>query len=194
MEKSLKKTETVLTWKSLLIKDKEFQKVIEIQNSIASSKSLSKDETNDLILFHGPSGTGKTLTATLLGKYTNKNVYRVDLSLIISKFIGETEKNLANVFNKAQNKDWILFFDEADSLFGKRTNVKDAHDKYANQEVSHLLQRIENHPGVIILSINQSNNIDDSFLRRMKHVIEFKRLSFIKRKMFQLKNTFFNRK
>ncbi len=86
-------------------------------------------------LFYGPSGTGKTLTATLLGKQFQKDVYRIDLSQIVSKYIGETEKNLEKVFSKAENKDWILFFDEADALFGKRTNVKDAHDRYANQEV-----------------------------------------------------------
>jgi SpoVK/Ycf46/Vps4 family AAA+-type ATPase len=124
-------------------------------------------------LFHGPSGTGKTLTATLLGKYTGKDVFRVDLSTVISKYIGETEKNLSNLFDKAASKDWILFFDEADALFGKRTNIRDAHDKYANQEVSYLLQRIENHPGLIILASNFKSNIDDSFIRRFHSVIYF---------------------
>ncbi len=104
------------------------------------------------VLFHGPAGTGKTLTASLLGKFTNKPVYRIDLSTVVSKYIGETEKNLSNLFNKAAHKDWILFFDEADAIFGKRTNVRDAHDKYANQEVSYLLQRVELHPVLIILA------------------------------------------
>lgn len=95
------------------------------------------------VLFYDPSGTGKTLTATLLGKYTERNVYRVDLSMVVSKYIGETEKNLAKRFHKAKRKGWILFFDEADALFGKCTGVCSAHDRYANQEVSYLLQRVE---------------------------------------------------
>jgi hypothetical protein len=124
-------------------------------------------------LFHGPPGTGKTLTATLLGKYTGKEVFRIDLSLVVSKFIGETEKNLATLFDKAENKDWILFFDEADALFSKRTNVRDAHDKYANQEVSYLLQRLELFSGLVILASNFKTNIDDAFSRRFQSVIYF---------------------
>lgn len=114
------------------------------------------------VLFHGPPGTGKTLTACLLGKYTNRNVYRIDLSVVVSKYIGETEKNLSRLFDKADKKEWILFFDEADALFGKRTNVSDSHDKYANQEVSYLLQRIESHEGLIILASNMKSNLDTS--------------------------------
>jgi hypothetical protein len=125
-------------------------------------------------LFHGPPGTGKTLTATLLGKSTAKDVYRIDLSMVVSKFIGETEKNLSNLFARAEDKNWILFFDEADALFGKRTNVRDAHDKYANQEVSYLLQRIEDHNGLVILATNFKTNIDDAFSRRFQSVINFR--------------------
>jgi len=124
-------------------------------------------------LFYGPSGTGKTLTTSLLGKYAGKDVYRIDLSLVISKFIGETEKNLASLFDKAKNKDWILFFDEADSLFGKRTSIRDAHDKYANQEVAYLLQRIETFPGLVILASNFRSNIDEAFTRRFQSIIYF---------------------
>jgi hypothetical protein len=124
-------------------------------------------------LFHGPPGTGKTLTATLLGKSTGKDVFKIDLSMVVSKFIGETEKNLANLFNRAENKNWILFFDEADALFSKRTNVRDAHDKYANQEASYLLQRIENFDGLVILATNFKSNIDDAFLRRFHSIIHF---------------------
>ncbi|MFC1879734.1 ATP-binding protein [Chloroflexota bacterium] len=97
----------------------------------------SKIKPGYRVLFHGPPGTGKTLTATLLGKHTGRKVFRIDLSTVVSKYIGETEKNLAGLFDKARSKNWILFFDEADALFGKRTNVKDAHDRYANQEVSY---------------------------------------------------------
>ncbi|MCG9910688.1 MAG: ATP-binding protein [Flavobacteriales bacterium] len=132
-------------------------------------------------LFHGPPGTGKTMAATLLGKYTHKDVYRIDLSMVVSKYIGETEKNLSRLFNKAENKNWILFFDEADALFGKRTNVRDAHDKYANQEVSYLLQRIENYGGMVILASNFKNNIDDAFLRRFQSVIAFQNPSAVER-------------
>ena len=124
------------------------------------------------VLFHGPPGTGKTLTASLLGKHTQRPVYRIDLSTVVSKYIGETEKNLASLFDRAAHKNWILFFDEADSIFGKRTNVRDAHDKYANQEVSYLLQRIEAHPGLVLLATNFKDNIDDAFTRRFQSIIE----------------------
>ena len=125
------------------------------------------------VMLYGPPGTGKTLTAALLGKFTNRDVYRIDLSMVVSKYIGQTEKNLGRLFDKAENKDWILFFDEADAIFGKRTNVRDAHDKYANQEVSYLLQRIEAHPGLVILASNFKNNIDTAFTRRFQSMIEF---------------------
>ena len=125
------------------------------------------------VLFFGPPGTGKTLTASLLGKYTGKDVYRIDLSTVVSKYIGETEKNLSSLFDRAEDKNWILFFDEADSLFGKRTSVRDAHDKYANQEVSYLLQRVEEFNGLVILASNMKSNIDDAFMRRFNAIIKF---------------------
>src|SRR6201991_4144918 len=124
-------------------------------------------------LFYGPPGTGKTLTAALLGNEMNKDVYRVDLSMVVSKYIGETEKNLELLFARAEDKGWILFFDEADALFGKRTSVRDAHDKYANQEVSYLLQRIEDFNGLIILATNMKNNIDEAFVRRFNAILRF---------------------
>jgi len=93
--------------------------------------------------------------------------------MIVSKYIGETEKNLELLFARAEDKGWILFFDEADALFGKRTNVRDAHDKYANQEVSYLLQRIENYNGLVILATNMKNNIDDAFIRRFNSILKF---------------------
>ena len=124
-------------------------------------------------LFYGPPGTGKTFTATLLGVATERPVYRVDLSMVVSKYIGETEKNLANLFDKAENKNWILFFDEADALFGKRTQLKDAHDRFANQEVSFLLQRVETYNGLVILASNLANNVDEAFSRRFEQIIHF---------------------
>ncbi|MEO1054848.1 MAG: ATP-binding protein [Bacteroidota bacterium] len=124
-------------------------------------------------LFYGPPGTGKTLTASLLGKKIGVDVYRIDLSKVVSKYIGETEKNLAKIFDRAENKEWILFFDEAEALFGKRTNVSDAHDRYANQEVAYLLQRIEDYEGLVILASNLKSNLDDAFTRRFQTMIHF---------------------
>lgn len=124
-------------------------------------------------LFYGPPGTGKTLAATLIGKKNGMDVYRVDLSMIVSKYIGETEKNLAKVFDLAENRNWILFFDEADALFGKRTSSNTSNDRHANQEIAYLLQRIEDFPGIIILATNLRSNIDEAFSRRFQSVVYF---------------------
>lgn len=124
-------------------------------------------------LFHGPPGTGKTLTAGLLGQETGLPVYRIDLSKVISKYIGETEKNLANLFDQARHRDWILFFDEADSLFGARTESRTANDRAANQQIAYLLQRIEDFPGVVLLATNLQSHVDEAFLRRFQAMIHF---------------------
>ena len=124
-------------------------------------------------LFYGPPGTGKTLTATLMGVAGDADVYRIDLSMVVSKYIGETEKNLANVFDQAQDKNWILFFDEADALFGKRNQGSSSNDRHANQEISYLLQRIEDFPGFVILASNLRGNIDEAFARRFQSAIYF---------------------
>ena len=137
----------------------------ELQNSLPVK--------NKTILFIGASGTGKKTFASFIGQQLGKDVFRIDLSMIVSKYIGETERNLESVFARAESKDWILFFDEADALFGKRTNVRDAHDKYANQEVAYLLQRIENYNGLVILATNKKNNIDEAFKRRVNTIIHF---------------------
>lgn len=125
------------------------------------------------VLFFGKSGTGKTQTAAIIGNELNLPVYRIDLSQIVSKYIGETEKNLSLIFNAAERKNWILFFDEGDALFGKRTSVNSSNDRYANQEVAYLLQRIEDYTGIIILSTNLKENIDMAFLRRFQIITEF---------------------
>jgi len=125
-------------------------------------------------LFNGPSGTGKTLAAMQLAHESELPLYRVALSKVISSYIGETEKNLDALFKQADRQDWILFFDEADALFGKRSEVKDAHDRYANQEVSYLLQRLETHPGLAILSSDLDEPIDDKFLRHFQAVLQFR--------------------
>ncbi len=172
--------ETLLDWDDLVLDSKTLAEIREIEAWIHHGPTLMNAwgmakylKPGYRALFHGPSGTGKTLTASLLGKQTGRDVYRIDLSLVVSKFIGETEKNLARIFSKAEDRDWILFFDEADALFGKRTSVRDAHDRYANQEVSYLLQRVEAFDGLVILASNLRNNIDEAFLRRFQAVIHF---------------------
>lgn len=172
--------ETELEWKDLILNEKTTGQISEIETWLNHNEALMNDwgmksriKPGFRVLFSGPPGTGKTLTATLLGKYTGRDVFRIDLSLVVSKYIGETEKNLSRLFDRAKNKNWILFFDEADAIFGKRTSVRDAHDKYANQEVSYLLQRIESHPGLVILASNLKSNIDSAFTRRFNAIIEF---------------------
>lgn len=172
--------ETEMTWDDLVLHPATYAHINDIRNWLQYSVLLEKDpvlsrkiKKGYRALFYGASGTGKTLTASLLGKQFNKSVYRIDLSQVVSKYIGETEKNLEKVFAKAESKDWILFFDEADALFGKRSNVSSAHDKYANQEVSYLLQRVEDYAGLIILASNFKNNIDQAFVRRFNAVVHF---------------------
>jgi hypothetical protein len=132
------------------------------------------DNTAGLVaLFHGPPGTGKTMTAAALARSTGLPAYMVDLSALVSKYIGETEKALAKVFERAAREHFMLVFDEADAIFGRRTEVSDSHDRYANQEVSYLLSRIEEHPGVVILTTNLLANIDEAFQRRIHVMIEF---------------------
>jgi ATP-dependent 26S proteasome regulatory subunit len=125
------------------------------------------------ILFSGASGTGKTMTAGVIAADLGLDLYKIDLSGIVSKYIGDTEKNLDRIFHAAESSNAILFFDEADALFGKRSEVNDAHDRYANIEVAYLLQKIEEYEGVVILASNLSKNIDLAFARRMHYVIEF---------------------
>jgi hypothetical protein len=125
------------------------------------------------VLFAGESGTGKTMAAQVLGAQLGLDLFRVDLATIVSKYIGETEKNLERIFTAADGSNAILFFDEADALFGKRSEVSDSHDRYANIEVAYLLQRMEGYPGAVILATNFRRNIDDAFVRRLDFVIDF---------------------
>lgn len=175
-----KKIVTRMTWDDLVLNPQTFKQIEEIRNWVLYHHTLmtewemaKKLKPGYRALFYGPPGTGKTFTAGLLGKYTHKEVYKIDLSMVVSKYIGETEKNLSKVFAQAEHKNWILFFDEADSIFGKRTNVQSSNDKYANQEVSFLLQRIEDYDGLVILASNLKSNIDNAFLRRFHSVIHF---------------------
>jgi hypothetical protein len=125
------------------------------------------------VLFTGPSGTGKTMAAEILAHELSLDLLQIDLSSVVSKYIGETEKNLSAIFREAEQSQALLFFDEADSLFGKRTEMKDAHDRYANIEVNYLLQRVELYEGIVVLATNLQRNIDDAFLRRIKEVVDF---------------------
>jgi len=125
------------------------------------------------VLFAGESGTGKTMAAEVLAGELGLELFRVDLATIVSKYIGETEKNLDRIFDAAIGSNAILFFDEADALFGKRSEVSDAHDRYANIEVAYLLQKMEGYPGAVILATNFRQNIDDAFVRRLDFVIDF---------------------
>ena len=124
-------------------------------------------------LFAGPSGTGKTMAAEVLANALKLDLYRIDLSGVVSKYIGETEKNLKQVFDTAEQSGVILFFDEADALFGKRTEVKDSHDRYANIEVNYLLQRMEDYQGLAILATNRKSALDRAFLRRLRFLMDF---------------------
>ena len=166
--------ETEMSWDDLVLPPSTKNQIREIENWIRYSDTLMEDwnfkrkhKPGFRVLFHGPPGTGKTLAATLLGKHTGQDVFRIDLSRVASKYIGETEKNLGQLFDEAEHKDWILFFDEADALFGKRTSTKGANDRYANQEVAYLLQRVESFPGLVILASNYKQNLDTAFRRRI---------------------------
>lgn len=172
--------ETQLEWEDLVLHPGTRRQIEEIETWIQYGETLMNDwdmaaklRPGHRCLFHGPPGTGKTMTACLLGKASGHEVYKIDLSLVVSKYIGETEKNLAKVFDQAQHRGWILFFDEADALFGKRVEGKDAVDHYANQGISFLLQRIETFDGIAILASNLKDNLDQAFMRRFESVIYF---------------------
>lgn len=172
---------TVLNWNDLILPESTKKEVecllrhLPLQDRLREFSSLSGHlRPGYRVLLHGPSGTGKTLTVALLGKSLGRPVFRVDLSMVVSKYIGETEKNLAGLFRQAERESWILFFDEADALFGKRTDVKDSKDRFANQETSYLLQRIETFNGIVILATNFRDNLDAAFLRRFETFVAYK--------------------
>jgi ATP-dependent 26S proteasome regulatory subunit len=170
------------TWEDLILPRLTLQRVKEIAAAIKNRHIVYSDWGFDRriatgkglkSLFAGGSGTGKTMAAGVIARELELDLYKIDLSGIVSKYIGETEKNLDRIFRAAQSSNAILFFDEADALFGKRSEVRDAHDRYANIEVAYLLQKIEDYEGVVILASNLSKNIDEAFSRRMHYVVEF---------------------
>lgn len=175
-----KRVSTQLNWDELVLSPYTKKQVLELKDWLDYSPVLlngwglgRKINKGYKCLFYGPPGTGKTLTACVIGKSVQREVYRIDLSMVVSKYIGETEKNLAKVFDQAEHKNWILFFDEADALFGKRTESKSSNDRHANQEVAYLLQRIEDFPGLAILASNLKDHIDEAFCRRFQAMIHF---------------------
>jgi SpoVK/Ycf46/Vps4 family AAA+-type ATPase len=170
------------TWDDIVLPDDQTAQLREIYNQVqyralvydawgfdaklAMGKGLG-------ILFAGPPGTGKTMAADVLAHALGLDLYKIDLSAVVSKYIGETEKNLARIFAEAATSNAILFFDEADALFGKRTQVRDAHDRYANVEISYLLQKMEEYDGVVVLATNLRKNLDEAFVRRLHVTVEF---------------------
>lgn len=171
---------TSLTWKDLVLPPTTLTQLLEIRAWLEHGRTLLDDwqlrkrtTAGFKSLFHGPPGTGKSLSVALLGVLTGREVYRIDISQVVSKWVGETEKSLERIFRRAEYRDWILFFDEADALFGRRTQVVQSHDRFANQEVSYLLQRIEEYPGVVVLATNLRANLDDAFTRRFQSIVPF---------------------
>lgn len=175
-----KEINTPLEWEDLVIGEGIRYQLEEIKGWMQFGDILLNDWNLKRVikpgyrcLFYGPPGTGKTMTAKLLGKSANFPVYRIDLSKVISKYIGETEKSLTRVFDMAEHKNWLLFFDEADSLFSKRTETQNSNDRSANQQVAYLLQRIEDYSGMAILASNLHENLDEAFTRRFDSIIYF---------------------
>jgi SpoVK/Ycf46/Vps4 family AAA+-type ATPase len=124
------------------------------------------------VIFSGPSDTDKTLAAEVISKELALDLIKINLSSVVSKYIGETEKNLEKLFDKAERASAVLFFDEADALFGKRSDVKDSHERYANTDVTYLLQCMEDYDGLVILATNFKNNIDEAFIRHFNYIVE----------------------
>ena len=168
------------TWEDLVLDPDRSDQVREVarrcrhRDTVFDQWGFDREPSAGVVaLFAGPSGTGKTLAAEVIAADVGVDLYKVDLANLVSKYIGETEKNLARVFDTAEAANVALFFDEADALMGKRSAVSDAHDRYANIEVAYLLQRLERYDGLAVLATNLANNIDPAFVRRFHVVVEF---------------------
>jgi SpoVK/Ycf46/Vps4 family AAA+-type ATPase len=168
------------TWDDLVLDDERSSQVREIairarhRDVVFGGWGFDPKPSSGIVaLFAGPSGTGKTLAAEIIAGDLGVDLYKIDLANLVSKYIGETEKNLARIFETAEASNVVLFFDEADALLGKRSDVSDAHDRYANIEVAYLLQRLERYEGVAVMATNLVRNIDDAFLRRLHVIVEF---------------------
>jgi hypothetical protein len=156
----------------------QFREIIRAMNALTEvhyswGTARAWNEGGISVLFSGPPGTGKTMAAEVLADTLKLPMFRIDLSQIVNKYIGETEKNLKKIFDAAEVCDLILFFDEADSLFGRRSEVKDAHDRYANLEISYLLERMERFKGLAVLATNRKKDLDQAFMRRLRFIVDF---------------------
>lgn len=169
-------------WNDLILPSDQVTLLYEMVNTIRSRPLVLEEwgigkkltaSAGITALFFGPPGTGKTMAAGIIARELGLDLYKIDLSTMVSKYIGETEKNLERIFTEAESSNAILFFDEADAIFGKRSEVKDAHDRYANIEISYLLQRMESYDGVTILATNLKANLDDAFTRRLQFAVDF---------------------
>jgi ATP-dependent 26S proteasome regulatory subunit len=169
-------------WEDIVLPEEKIAQLRDICNSIRYRSVVFSDWGFEQkislgkgisALFSGVSGTGKTMAAEIIANTLQVDLYKIDLSSVVSKYIGETEKNLSRIFDEAEHNNAILFFDEADAIMGKRSEVKDAHDRYSNIEVAYLLQRMEEYSGVSILATNLRKNIDEAFIRRIRYVVEF---------------------
>jgi hypothetical protein len=177
-----RKIEPLYTWDDLVLPPDALRQLREICLQVIHRRTVLETWGFDRklalgkgtnVLFAGPSGTGKTMAAEVISHELRLELYKIDLSSVVSKYIGETEKHLSHIFAVAESSNAILFFDEADALFGKRSEVRDAHDRYANVETSYLLQRMEEYAGIVILATNLRKNMDDAFVRRMHFSIDF---------------------
>jgi SpoVK/Ycf46/Vps4 family AAA+-type ATPase len=177
-----RKIDPLYTWSDIVLPDDILGQLQELCTRVAKSRLVLDDwgfgrklslGKGISALFAGPSGTGKTMAAEIIANDLELDLYKIDLSGIVSKYIGETEKNLDRIFTTAETANAILFFDEADALFGKRSEVRDSHDRYANIEISYLLQKMEQYEGIAILATNLRQNLDEAFLRRLQIVVEF---------------------
>jgi ATP-dependent 26S proteasome regulatory subunit len=176
-----RKIEPRYDWRDIILPNDQLQILRELVSTVRMRPMVLEEwelgkklvsSAGLMVLFAGPPGTGKTMAAEVIARDLGLDLYKIDLSNLVSKYIGETEKNLEHIFSEAQSSNAILFFDEADAVFGKRASVKDARDRYANIEVSYLLQRMESYDGVTILATNLRSNIDDAFSRRIQFAID----------------------
>jgi SpoVK/Ycf46/Vps4 family AAA+-type ATPase len=177
-----RKIQPIYRWQDIILPSDQMEQLREIANYVAHYHTVYSDwgfgrklSTGKglNVLFAGASGTGKTMAAEVIASELGIDLYKIDLSSIVSKYIGETEKNLDRIFREGQTSNAILFFDEADALFGKRSDVRDSHDRYANIEVAYLLQRMDEYEGIVILATNLRKNMDEAFARRMHYTLEF---------------------
>ena len=182
LDEIARKVEPTYTWEDIVLPEDVFTKLREVAAHVEHQGRVFEDwgfaDTYSLgngvnVMFSGPSGTGKTMAAEIVAGSAGLDLYKVDLASVVSKYIGETESNLQRIFDEAETSNAVLFFDEADALFGERSEVRDSHDRYANVEVNYLLQRMEAHDGVVILATNLKENIDDAFRRRINVSLEF---------------------